>query len=103
MKPLDPRLVRTAGAVRTHLAVSVASGVLITGLILAQAWLLARVITGAWAGEGLDALGWMVAAVAAAEAPADLAAASARAVVLVVIRRSPVSLLGLVSLVMAGT
>ncbi|QRN78958.1 MAG: thiol reductant ABC exporter subunit CydD [Nocardiopsis sp. BM-2018] len=65
MKPLDPRLVRTAGAVRTHLAVTVASGVLITGLILAQAWLLAGVITGAWAGEGMDALGWMIAAVAA--------------------------------------
>lgn len=65
MKPLDPRLVRTAGAVRTHLAVTVISGVLITGLILAQAWLLARVVTGAWAGEGLDALGWMIASVAA--------------------------------------
>ncbi|MGW5880180.1 thiol reductant ABC exporter subunit CydD [Nocardiopsis terrae] len=65
MKPLDPRLVRTADAVRTHLAVTVASGVLITGLILTQAWLLARVITGAWAGEGMDALGWMIAAVAA--------------------------------------
>ncbi|GHC93516.1 hypothetical protein GCM10007079_43020 [Nocardiopsis terrae] len=65
MKPLDPRLVRTADAVRTHLAVTVVSGVLITGLILIQAWLLARVITGAWAGEGMDALGWMIAAVAA--------------------------------------
>ncbi len=65
MKPLDPRLVRTAAAVRTHLAVTVVSGVLITGLILAQAWLLSRVVTGAWAGEGMDALGWMIAAVAA--------------------------------------
>ncbi|WP_150237415.1 thiol reductant ABC exporter subunit CydD [Nocardiopsis quinghaiensis] len=65
MKPLDPRLVRTAGAVRTHLAVSVASGVLITGLILAQAWLLARAISGAWRGEGLDTLGWVVGSVAA--------------------------------------
>ncbi|MFE9245321.1 thiol reductant ABC exporter subunit CydD [Nocardiopsis sp. NPDC006938] len=64
MKPLDPRLVRTAGAVRTHLAVTVASGVLITGLILTQAWLLSRVITGAWAGQGMDVLGWMIAAVA---------------------------------------
>lgn len=65
MKPLDPRLVRTAGAVRTHLAVTVVSGVLITGLILVQAWLLASVITGAWAGDGMDALGWMIASVAA--------------------------------------
>ncbi|APC34003.1 thiol reductant ABC exporter subunit CydD [Nocardiopsis dassonvillei] len=65
MKPLDPRLVRTASAVRAHLAVSVASGVLITGLILVQAWLLARAVTGAWRGEGLDTLGWVVGAVAA--------------------------------------
>ncbi|WP_028646903.1 thiol reductant ABC exporter subunit CydD [Nocardiopsis sp. CNT312] len=64
MKPLDPRLVRAAGAVRLHLAVSVVSGVLITGLILLQAWLLARVITGAWAGEGLAALGPAITAVA---------------------------------------
>ncbi|MBR8740515.1 thiol reductant ABC exporter subunit CydD [Nocardiopsis sp. MG754419] len=65
MKPLDPRLVRTASAVRVHLAVTVAGGVLITGLILAQAWLLARVITGAWAGEGMDVLGPMIGLVAA--------------------------------------
>ncbi|MFW6641338.1 thiol reductant ABC exporter subunit CydD [Nocardiopsis algeriensis] len=64
MKPLDPRLLRTAGAVRAHLAVSVVSGVLVTGLILAQAWLLARVLSGAWAGEGIDVLGTMIAAVA---------------------------------------
>ncbi|MEE2037776.1 thiol reductant ABC exporter subunit CydD [Nocardiopsis sp. CT-R113] len=65
MKPLDPRLVRTASAVRVHLAVSVASGVLITGLILAQAWLLARAISGAWQGEGLASLGGAIGAVAA--------------------------------------
>lgn len=65
MKPLDPRLVRTASAVRVHLAVTVVSGVLITGLILVQAWLLARVITGAWAGDGMDVLGPMIALVAA--------------------------------------
>ncbi|MFL1430913.1 MULTISPECIES: thiol reductant ABC exporter subunit CydD [unclassified Nocardiopsis] len=64
MKPLDPRLVRTADAVRAHLAVSVLSGVAITGLILAQAWLLARVISGVFAGDGFDALGWAIAAVA---------------------------------------
>lgn len=65
MKPLDPRLVRTASAVRLHLGVSVAAGVLTTGLILVQAWLLARTITGAWDGEGIDTLGWAVAGVAA--------------------------------------
>lgn len=65
MKPLDPRLVRTASAVRTHLAVSVASGALVTGLILVQAWLLARAVSGAWRGEGADTLGWVIGAVAA--------------------------------------
>ncbi|MEU3309419.1 thiol reductant ABC exporter subunit CydD [Nocardiopsis sp. NPDC055551] len=65
MKPLDPRLVRTASAVRVHLAVTVVSGVLITGLILVQAWLLSRVITGAWAGDGMDVLGPLIALVAA--------------------------------------
>ncbi|GAB2498426.1 thiol reductant ABC exporter subunit CydD [Nocardiopsis aegyptia] len=65
MKPLDPRLVRTASAVRLHLAVSVVSGLLVTALILFQAWLLARVITGAWSGEGMAALGWAIGAVAA--------------------------------------
>ncbi|MEU0488945.1 thiol reductant ABC exporter subunit CydD [Nocardiopsis sp. NPDC006139] len=64
MKPLDPRLVRTASAVRTHLAVSVLSGVAITGLILAQAWLLAHVISEVFAGSGFAPLGWAVAAVA---------------------------------------
>ncbi|OLT26790.1 thiol reductant ABC exporter subunit CydD [Nocardiopsis sp. CNR-923] len=64
MKPLDPRLVRTADAVRVHLAVSVASGVLLTGLILAQAWLLAYTITGAAEGAGTQTLGWAIAAVA---------------------------------------
>ncbi|MGW9347069.1 thiol reductant ABC exporter subunit CydD [Nocardiopsis flavescens] len=64
MKPLDPRLVRTADAVRAHLAVSVLSGVAVTGLILAQAWLLAHVISQAFAGAGFDALGWAVASVA---------------------------------------
>lgn len=64
MKPLDPRLVRTASAVRVHLAVTVVSGVLITGLILLQAWLLSRVITGVRAGDGMDVLGPLIALVA---------------------------------------
>ncbi|QVQ51651.1 thiol reductant ABC exporter subunit CydD [Spiractinospora alimapuensis] len=53
MKPLDPRLVRAARAVRVHLVVAVGCGVGLTGLILVQAWLLARGITGATDGEGL--------------------------------------------------
>ncbi|GAA4941175.1 thiol reductant ABC exporter subunit CydD [Streptomonospora halophila] len=65
MKPLDPRLVRTASAVRVHLAVTVATGAAVTGLILVQAWLLARVITGAASGAGTAELGWAIGAVAA--------------------------------------
>ncbi|WP_046468052.1 thiol reductant ABC exporter subunit CydD [Allosalinactinospora lopnorensis] len=64
MKPLDPRLVRTAQAVRVHLVVTVLSGVAITVLVLAQAWLLAHVIAGATRGMGLDELSWAITAVA---------------------------------------
>jgi ATP-binding cassette subfamily C protein CydD len=51
MKPLDPRLVRSARSVRVHLAVTVACGAALTGLIIAQAWLVARVIAGAASGS----------------------------------------------------
>ncbi|GLU46625.1 thiol reductant ABC exporter subunit CydD [Nocardiopsis ansamitocini] len=65
MKPLDPRLVRAASAVRLHLAVTAVCGVGVTALVLAQAWLLAHVIAGATAGSGLADLSWAVTAVAA--------------------------------------
>ncbi|ASU82856.1 thiol reductant ABC exporter subunit CydD [Nocardiopsis gilva YIM 90087] len=65
MKPLDPRLVRTARAVRVHLVVTVVSGLAITALILAQAWLLAHIIAGAAAGSGSRDLAWAITAVAA--------------------------------------
>jgi len=64
VKPLDPRLLRAARAVRTHVAVTAACGVALTGLILTQAWLVAHVIGGATDGQGLDQLGPLVAAVA---------------------------------------
>ncbi|GAB3208123.1 ATP-binding cassette, subfamily C, CydD [Marinactinospora thermotolerans DSM 45154] len=64
MKPLDPRLVRTARAVRVHLAVTVVCGVVVTCLVLAQAWLLARVISGATDGQGVGELAWAISAVA---------------------------------------
>ncbi|GAY10811.1 thiol reductant ABC exporter subunit CydD [Pseudonocardia sp. N23] len=64
MKPLDPRLLRAARAVRTHLAVTVACGFALTGLILTQAWLVAHIVGGATDGQGLDELGPLVAAVA---------------------------------------
>ncbi|MGD9990322.1 thiol reductant ABC exporter subunit CydD [Pseudonocardia sp.] len=64
MKPLDPRLLRAARAVRTHVAVTAACGFALTGLILTQAWLVAHIIGGATGGQGLDELGPLVAAVA---------------------------------------
>ncbi|MFC5995860.1 thiol reductant ABC exporter subunit CydD [Pseudonocardia hispaniensis] len=63
MKPLDPRLLRTADAVRGYLAVTVGGGLALTGLILLQAWLVARVIAGATEGLGLADLGAAIAAV----------------------------------------
>jgi ATP-binding cassette, subfamily C, bacterial CydD len=47
VKPLDPRLVRTTRAVRVHLAVTVACGAALTGLILLQAALVAHAIANA--------------------------------------------------------
>ncbi|MFC3999590.1 thiol reductant ABC exporter subunit CydD [Nocardiopsis sediminis] len=64
MRPLDPRLVRSARAVRVHLAVTVAAGVAVTGLVLAQAWLLAHTIAGATGGMGAGELSWAIGAVA---------------------------------------
>lgn len=70
MKPLDPRLVASTRSVRVHLVVTVACGTALTGLIVAQAWLLARVISGAAAGgaafdgTAFDGIGAAVGAVA---------------------------------------
>jgi ATP-binding cassette subfamily C protein CydD len=54
VKPLDPRLVKHAAAARSYLAGTVVLGTLSTGLVLAQAGLLAHVIVHAPA--GLNAL-----------------------------------------------
>jgi thiol reductant ABC exporter CydD subunit len=48
VRALDPRLLRCARATQTFLCVSVALGVLSALLILAQAWLLADVVAGAF-------------------------------------------------------
>jgi thiol reductant ABC exporter CydD subunit len=50
MRALDPRLLRYARSTRTFLYVSVALGALAALLIVAQAWLLAEVVAGAFAG-----------------------------------------------------
>jgi ATP-binding cassette, subfamily C, bacterial CydD len=53
-RPLDPRLLAEASAARRYVLLTAALGILTTGLIVAQALLLARVIAGvAMGGEGL--------------------------------------------------
>ncbi|QJY48905.1 thiol reductant ABC exporter subunit CydD [Pseudonocardia broussonetiae] len=61
MAVLDPRLLRSTRAVRVHLVVSVVCSLALAALTVAQAWLLARVVAGATAGE--PDLGAAVAAV----------------------------------------
>ncbi|MER6810205.1 thiol reductant ABC exporter subunit CydD [Spirillospora sp. NPDC000708] len=56
MKPLDPRLLRHARAVRAYLAGAVVLGLVTTGLVLAQAVLLAHILAGAFTGQGTRAL-----------------------------------------------
>ncbi|MHB1172739.1 MAG: thiol reductant ABC exporter subunit CydD [Lacisediminihabitans sp.] len=60
MKPLDPRLLRYASAARGFLAVGSLLGVLQTLCIVAFAWLLTGVITGALAGRGIRELAWPI-------------------------------------------
>src|SRR5438132_13258339 len=47
MKPVDPRLLRHARASRGYLVVAVVLGVVVTGMVVAQAELLARLLAGA--------------------------------------------------------
>lgn len=70
VRPLDPRLLRTARAVRVHLAVTAACGVALTGLILLQAGLLARAVAQAprLGAEGVAGAVALVAVVALARA-----------------------------------
>ena len=56
MRAVDPRLLRHARAARSHLIVTVALGLAVTGLIVAQATLLARALAGAALGTGAKAL-----------------------------------------------
>ncbi len=56
MGPLDPRLVRRAGAVRAMLVLDVALGVIAALLVLAQAVLIAAVAARAFGGASLDEL-----------------------------------------------
>jgi len=56
MRAVDPRLLRHARAARGHLAVAILLGLTATGLILAQAALLARALSAAALGTGARAL-----------------------------------------------
>ncbi|TNY36614.1 thiol reductant ABC exporter subunit CydD [Thermomonospora catenispora] len=81
MKPLDPRLLRHARPARTFLALTVLLGAVTTGLVLAQAALLAHVLAGSFDGRGSSelrtALGALLAVVAARALVHGLAEAAA--------------------------
>jgi ATP-binding cassette, subfamily C, bacterial CydD len=64
MLPLDPRLLRYASAARGYLAWTVGLGLLVTGLVLGQAGLLAQLLAGAVRGTGLRAFAGSLAALA---------------------------------------
>jgi ATP-binding cassette subfamily C protein CydD len=94
MRPVDPRLLRHAGAVRGYLAVTAALGLVTTGLVLAQAGLLARALATAARGAGgttlagtLTALLAVTAARAAASFGGEAAALRAAAAVKSQLRR----------------
>ncbi|MFS0910524.1 thiol reductant ABC exporter subunit CydD [Microbacterium sp. 179-I 3D2 NHS] len=84
MKPVDPRLLRYAGAARGFLAASALIGVVQTAVTVAFAWLLADAVTGAIAGRDVAAsLGGLLAAavlrgilIAASDAAGTRAAAT---------------------------
>ncbi|MDQ0728278.1 thiol reductant ABC exporter subunit CydD [Microbacterium sp. W4I20] len=63
MKPVDPRLLRYAGAARGFLAASALIGVVQTAVTIAFAWLLTDAVTGALAGRNVtSSLLWLLAA-----------------------------------------
>ncbi|WP_341947549.1 thiol reductant ABC exporter subunit CydD [Microbacterium sp. LWH11-1.2] len=63
MKPVDPRLLRYAGAARGFLAASALIGVVQTAVTVAFAWLLTDAVTGALAGRDVSSsLFWLLAA-----------------------------------------
>lgn len=64
-RPLDPRLLRYASAARGYLVTTVVLGLAGTGLILAQAGLLAEVLASAATGTGVAALAGALIALAA--------------------------------------
>jgi len=95
MRPADPRLLRHARAARGYLLVTAALGVVTTGMVVAQAELVARLLAGAARGTGpaalsaaLIALLAVVAVRAAAAYGGEVAALRAAATVKSQLRRS---------------
>ena len=66
MRPLDPRLLRRARPARVALTVDVVLGLLATVVVLAQAVLFADIVSSAFDGRGLAALGGAILLFAAA-------------------------------------
>ena len=94
MRPVDPRLLRQAGAARGYLAVTIVLGLVGTGLILLQAGLLSQALADAARGTGIGALsgiliwlGVVLAGRAAAAAGGEAAALRAAAAVKSGLRR----------------
>ena len=56
MRPVDPRLLRTSPAARRYLTLTTAVGVLVTGLVLAQAWLVGTLVARAVDDRSLSAI-----------------------------------------------
>ncbi len=65
MRPLDPRLLRYANGARAYLAVVVLAGLVATGLILAQAGVLADLLAGVVRGTAVTALAGLLIGLAA--------------------------------------
>jgi ATP-binding cassette subfamily C protein CydD len=61
MRAIDPRLLRHARAARGYLVAAVLLGLAVTGLILAQAGLVAHALAAAARGTGASALAWTLA------------------------------------------
>src|SRR5262249_38695821 len=94
MRPVDPRLLRHAGAARGYLIFAAGLGLAVTGLVVAQAGLLAHALATAARGRGVAAL-WpalvlllaVVAARAAAAGGGETVALRAAATVKAQLRR----------------
>ena len=82
MRPVDPRLLRHAGAARGYLVFTVGLGLVVTGLVLAQAGLLAHALATAARGTGAAALWPALAVLLAVVAARAVATGTGEAVAL---------------------